>query len=68
MLPPSPPPVQRRRSSPYENPDYGPRVPADAKPHQEFVGTWIIHLLVCLVGLLGVSILAYVFIRPFLTW
>jgi hypothetical protein len=64
----SPPsaPIKPRRRSPYEDPDYGPRVPANAKPRKDFHGVWFIHLLVGLVGLLSAGILAIIFIRPFL--
>ena len=64
--PPPAAPVKPRRRSPYEDPDYGPRVPANAKPAQDFLGIWVINLLVGLVGLLVAGLFAWVFVRPFL--
>lgn len=63
--PPPIPPARAKRRSPYENPDYGPRVPAGAAP-KEFTGHWIIFLLIALVLLFGVALLGYVLGQPLL--
>jgi hypothetical protein len=64
---PSPPaaPAKQARRSPYESPDYGPRVGDETAP-AEFAGTSIIFLLAVLVGLLALALLGYALGRPFL--
>jgi hypothetical protein len=62
---PAPLPAKNRRRSPYESPDYGPRVPPGTGP-REFHGTWIIFALAGLIILLGLGLVVYVLGKPFL--
>ena len=59
-------PSKPRRRSPYEDPDFGPKIPAATPRNEEDAGIWFIHVLAGLLALAGIGIGAYVFVRPFL--